>query len=86
MPDLNEDDRQVVYEEQRVDHGGGELDDVVVLDAAPLLPRDPDAIEQPEWEDEDEDEDADGGAEQVDAGHGGARAGPEEQRPHPEEQ
>ncbi len=84
MLELHEDQGEVVDEQQRVDHGGRVLDDVVVLDPAPLLVKHPHPIKQPEGKDEHEEEGADTSSKQVDPRHRGLRL-PEEERPRAEQ-
>ena len=55
MPELQQEDGEVVDEEQRVDQGEGELHDVLVGDLAPLLQQ-VHPVEQPEAQHEHEDE------------------------------
>lgn len=83
MPQLEQDDGQVVDEEQGVDQREGELHDVPVLDLVAVLEQ-VDAVEQPEGDEEHEHEEGDQGAEHEDPGQ--RRLGfPEEHGPRPDE-
>ena len=79
MPQLDQDDGQVVHEEQRVHEADGEPDETLEHDALELVD-DVVGVEEPEGDEEDQGEDADEGAVHVDAGQGGA-GWPEEDGP-----
>ena len=72
VPELQQQKRQVVEEQQAVQQTGGVLDDVPVLDLSSLLVQ-ADTIEQPEAQEEDKQQEGEEGAEQVDPGQTGAR-------------
>ena len=86
MPDFNEKYGDEVDEQERVHHAHGELHDVKVLEAPPLVVRaDPHGEEEPEGEGEHEEEKGDERAVEVDPRHGGLRV-TEENSPRTQEQ
>ena len=77
MPELYQDDGQVVNEQQGVYQGESELDDVGIASYLAAVLQQVNTVEQPEGNDEDEDEERDEGAE--DKYPGQSRLGPSEE-------
>ena len=82
VPELQQEEGEVVEEEERIQETGGVLDNVGVLDPPPLLHQS-DPVEEPEGEQEDEEEESDESSEEVDPWEGGTGRSVEHgPRPH----